>query len=654
MHLEAEQQAPSGIESRGDEQNDDGSNSYGLTATYSPDDNKLRLYALRRLPRELYDRINAAGFRWAPKQELFVAPMWTPAREDILLELCGEIGDEDTSLVDRAEQRADRFEGYSDRRRDDARNARDAAGQIAQRFEFGQPILVGHHSEKKARKDAERIQNSMRKAVQLWNTADYWTRRAEGALADAKYKERPDVRARRIKGIEADQRKAQRQLEECNLCLAFWGQEGLTLEAALQFTGSTSFGGGFTMPKKEGDRPDFDQRPSAYTALGNGYPNLYAPRTLQEVQDVALRLYPRRIAFANRWIAHYENRLSYERAMLGESGYIEPPKRASRAVLPLLNYAGRVEVRKRWGEGTEVFEAEPMTKAEFAKIHDDYKGTRISADGTHRVRICLRRNVYSVVYLTDSKQHPRPGEVATGRDSKEQAVVAARIQKGQQSLASNQRERSEAQAHNKALLQSSAAPALKPTDPEAADFDQLAKQAKQGVQVVSAPQLFITPQELARRMADLADLRPGDRVLEPSAGTGRLLDAIASTGIEHHGIAVEVHPKLAEGLKCRYPNMEVRCGDFLDLAEHLGGFDVVMMNPPFANAVDIAHIRRAFELLAPGGRLVALCAAGPRQADQLRPLAERYGGFYEVLAPGSFAGSGTMVNVAILVMERLA
>lgn len=51
-------------------------------ATYSPDDNKLRLYASLRLDEETYSLINKAGFRWAPKQKLFVAPAWTPGRED--------------------------------------------------------------------------------------------------------------------------------------------------------------------------------------------------------------------------------------------------------------------------------------------------------------------------------------------------------------------------------------------------------------------------------------------------------------------------------------------------------------------------------------------------------------------------------------------
>jgi hypothetical protein len=48
--------------------------------------------------------VRRAGFIYAPKQELFVAPMWTPEREDILIELCAEIDDEDTSLVERAEE----------------------------------------------------------------------------------------------------------------------------------------------------------------------------------------------------------------------------------------------------------------------------------------------------------------------------------------------------------------------------------------------------------------------------------------------------------------------------------------------------------------------------------------------------------------------
>jgi len=70
-----------------------------MNATYSPEDNKLRLYSEERLDSETYAKVKAAGFRWAPQQKLFVAPAWTPGRESLLLDLCGEVGDEDTSLA---------------------------------------------------------------------------------------------------------------------------------------------------------------------------------------------------------------------------------------------------------------------------------------------------------------------------------------------------------------------------------------------------------------------------------------------------------------------------------------------------------------------------------------------------------------------------
>jgi hypothetical protein len=199
------------------------------TATYSPDDNKLRLYSVSRLPKDIYEHIHAAGFRWAPKQELFVAPMWTPEREDALVELCAEIGDEDQSLTERATTRAERFETYSDKRADEAQTAREAVATIADNIPLGQPILVGHHSERHARKDAERIESGMRKAIRLWDTSTYWTARAAGALRHARYKERPDVRARRIKTIEAEHRKWVRSRDQSASWLDLW-QRLATLE----------------------------------------------------------------------------------------------------------------------------------------------------------------------------------------------------------------------------------------------------------------------------------------------------------------------------------------------------------------------------------------------------------------------------------------
>ena len=293
-----------------------------MTATYSPEDNKLRLYSTSRLDPQTYARVKAAGFIWAPKQGLFVAPAWTPSREDLLLELCDEIGDEDTSLVQRAEQRSERFSDYSTSRNEDAEAAQKTVAAIADNIPFGQPILIGHHSERRARKDAERIDNGMRRAVKMWDTAKYWTDRAEAALRHAKYKERPDVRARRIRGLEADKRKQERYQQEAELWLKLWTECGNEQDKELQAVIALRVAGmcNLHLPRKAGDREDFPHTPTAYNALQNSYPNLYAPRTVEEIVKVALDTYPRSIAHHGRWLAHYENRLAYERAMLAESG----------------------------------------------------------------------------------------------------------------------------------------------------------------------------------------------------------------------------------------------------------------------------------------------------------------------------------------------
>lgn len=121
-----------------------------------------------------------------------------------------------------AKERAERFEDYSEKRGQDAERAHSAVSAITEHIPLGQPILVGHHSEKRARRDAEKIENGMRRAVKMWDQAQYWQRRAAGAVRLAKYKERPDVRARRIKGIEADRRRQERNRAQFEARLKLW------------------------------------------------------------------------------------------------------------------------------------------------------------------------------------------------------------------------------------------------------------------------------------------------------------------------------------------------------------------------------------------------------------------------------------------------
>lgn len=81
----------------------------------------------------------------------------------------------------------------------------------------------------------------MRRAVHMWETAEYWQQRAAGALRHAKYKERPAVRARRIKRIEADLRKAERNRAQAVAALAAWSATPMPIEKARRVANYYSF-----------------------------------------------------------------------------------------------------------------------------------------------------------------------------------------------------------------------------------------------------------------------------------------------------------------------------------------------------------------------------------------------------------------------------
>lgn len=587
------------------------------TATYSPEDNKLRLYASGRLDAETYERVRAAGFRWAPKQELFVAPTWTPGREDLLVELAGEVGDEDTTLVERAEAKADRLEDLAERRTGEAVAAKAAVDRIADGIPFGQPILIGHHSEKRARKDAEKIRNGMGRAVKLWEEAGYWTDRAAGALRLAKYKERPDVRARRIKKLEAELRKVEKNKREYDANLAAWTKVKAETDPEQQKKMALYLAhyGWLIMPKKETDRPDWKDGPTIYGALTGEHPNLYGPRTVQEVIDHALHVYAGTGGML-RWIAHLENRLTYERAMLGEAGGI-PATQNKLEKGGAIKGPWQARHRDCW-----LF----ITKVNKVSVSFNYWPI-----GWAQPRTCAGKCPFDKIAGIMTK-HEIEAARAEGRLMAEDEYGF--VLGPDRNVA----------APEPVQRQDNAAPERR----QAQEFEALRQQAKQGVQVVVAPQLFPTPTELANWMVELAKLEDGDHVLEPSAGTGALMTAAAQVaGIVIH--AVEKNQALALALMRAWPDAHIWSHDFLDLIpENIGGqVDVVLMNPPFDRGADIAHIKHALGFVRPGGRLVAICANGPRQRAELMDMAEHW----EDLPDDTFAQAGTRVRTALLVIR---
>ena len=133
----------------------------------------------------------------------------------------------------------------------------------------------------------------------------------------------------------------------------------------------------------------------------------------------------------------------------------------------------------------------------------------------------------------------------------------------------------------------------------------------------SGNQFYPTPKAIAEKMLQpyikqydgrygLEDyLKVPTPILEPSAGKGDLLDAIAGirkdrTNRDYY--AIELDPELRMILNEK--DYTVLSSDFLTFEEPLE-FGFIIMNPPF-NEAD-KHITHAWKFLKAGGELVALC-----------------------------------------------
>lgn len=181
-------------------------------------------------------------------------------------------------------------------------------------------------------------------------------------------------------------------------------------------------------------------------------------------------------------------------------------------------------------------------------------------------------------------------------------------------------------------------------------FQRMADRHENGTapRAVSAFQLFQTPAEVARRLVDALALRPGARVLEPSAGLGRILDALR--GWAYEVVAVEVAAACTgELFRQDRPGLRILQRDFLTCTpEDLGLFDAVAMNPPFHMRADIRHILHARTFLRPGGTLAAICFDTEQRRKALRPIAATW----EELPPETFAKEGTHVAAVLLTITK--
>jgi len=170
-------------------------------------------------------------------------------------------------------------------------------------------------------------------------------------------------------------------------------------------------------------------------------------------------------------------------------------------------------------------------------------------------------------------------------------------------------------------------------------------------------QFFQTPETLAAEMA--RHIHPGETVLEPSAGRGRLVSAALAAGgvvtcLDIDGDNTAALHALAAGHGNKVEVLEP-C-DFLQWSTN-EEFDHVLMNPPFARRADMRHTRHAWRFLKPGGMLKSILSAGVLYRQDLETIefrrwVQQSGGIVEPLPEKAFRESGTDVRTVWLCMQK--
>lgn len=159
-------------------------------------------------------------------------------------------------------------------------------------------------------------------------------------------------------------------------------------------------------------------------------------------------------------------------------------------------------------------------------------------------------------------------------------------------------------------------------------------------------QFFPTPEALAREIVKVADIRAGERTLEPSAGQGNIAQFM------HTPDCIELDPKNRAVLIEK--GFRVVGDDFMTF-EPSEPYDVIVMNPPFCKRQDALHILKAISIakrkvVAIASYAVMWRTDGPYK--ELRDVVEHLGGYITELPDKLFKESGTMVKTALVVVEK--
>jgi len=410
-----------------------------IDATYSPEDNKLRLYNNKPVSPTLFERLRRHGFQNEPSQHCFFAA-WTPQCEELCLELFGDINCEQTTLAQRAQAKATRFDTLAQ----DHEQKADPFSKAAQ---------------------AVQNDNAFKQAEHAFNISQYWHNRAMNVGRHVAIKITPSVVANRIKKLLSDLRHHQNAINHGHILFRLWTN--------IQ-----------SLPSYSQRKHNVDYYVGCMIKTGETSPvgqfDKYRAQqiTVDEIitQNIEWANQIAQSVESRRWIAHILNRLSYERRILGDvprfegqlttsvlqifartQGALSPQAKrygdqlslSSPAILPLhiandhhltltseewrdlmqsvgyavpapkpskpplLNFkAKRIQLLR--GEQNIWYTQLAMTKAQFNAILPECRRVETASCKQFRVKICRHIDEtdfvgrWVCVYLTDSRDHDIP------------------------------------------------------------------------------------------------------------------------------------------------------------------------------------------------------------------------------------------------------
>lgn len=168
-------------------------------------------------------------------------------------------------------------------------------------------------------------------------------------------------------------------------------------------------------------------------------------------------------------------------------------------------------------------------------------------------------------------------------------------------------------------------------------------------------QFFETPESTANELVMWADIKESDRVLEPSAGQGAIIRAIhrkfPGMNIDYCEL-MELNRSVLSGIA----NTSCVGHDFLKLEGRQ--YDKIIANPPFAKNQDIDHIRKMWDVLAPGGTIVTISSkhwwlsSNKKETAFKTWLMDNLEASVNSIEAGTFSESGTKVETFLIKIDK--